>query len=55
MSAEPPKLQEKQKKARVNASLSIQRRIELGVLKLLFTWTIWINCWSLVAFRFEMK
>lgn len=53
MSAEPPKPQGK--KASVFANLSIQRSIEVGVLKLLFTYIVWINCWSFVASRYEIK
>lgn len=44
MSAKPPKPQGKQKEASVFANLSIQRSSEVGVLKLFFTYTVWINC-----------
>lgn len=55
MSAEPPKPQGKEKKASVFANISIERSIEVGVLKLLFAYIVWINCWSFVAFRYEIQ
>lgn len=55
MSAEPPKPQGKQKKTSVFANLDTHRSIKVRILKLLFTYTVWINCWSFVAFRYEIQ